>query len=117
MTFATAALALYHRTKAQYRALTHPAAGLAADHNHHQRPLHVVFAVHRGQAPRRRPRPRLLTTAIRRLLAELVPAPPPQPVPPLAKKPPCRLCAATVHPSPQSTSKRGGTRAVSPHHP
>ncbi|NGY61023.1 hypothetical protein G7043_19000 [Lentzea sp. NEAU-D13] len=116
MTFTTAALALYHRAKAQYRVLTNPAAALAADHNHHQRPLHVVFAVHRSQAPRRRPRPRLLTTAIRRLLADRAPAPQ-TPSPPVAKKPPCRLCAAVVHPSPQSPSSRGGTRAISPHHP
>ncbi|WP_143467084.1 hypothetical protein [Lentzea kentuckyensis] len=116
MTFVTTALALYHRAKAQYRVLTHPAAVLAADHNHHPRPLQVVFPVHRTQGPRRRPRPRLLTTAIRRLLAERAPAPP-SPAPPVAKKPSCRLCAAVVHPSPQSTSSRGGTRAVSPHHP
>lgn len=119
MTFATAALALYYRAKAQYRVLIHPAVALAADHNHFQRPLRVDFAVHRAQSPRRRPRPRLLTAAIRRLLAERVPAPPPspRPSPPVAKKPSCRLCAAAVHPSPQSPSSRGGTRAVSPHHP
>jgi hypothetical protein len=119
MTFATTALALYHRAKVQYRVLTHPAAALAADHSHHRRPLQVVFAVHRTQTPRRRPRPRPLTTAIRRLLAERAPAPqaPPRPAPTVVKKPPCRLCAAAVHPAPQSTSSRGGTRAVRPHHP
>ncbi|WP_223165814.1 hypothetical protein, partial [Lentzea indica] len=73
MTLATTALALYHRTKAQFRQLTHPTAP-SADHNHPQRAITVAFPLHRVRAARRR-RPRRLTTAIRRLLTAYPPAP------------------------------------------
>jgi hypothetical protein len=98
MTLATSALALYHRTKAQFHQLTHPTALLSADHNHSQRPFTIAFRTHRTNRPRRRSPSRPLTKAIRHLLAAYppAPAPPPRPAPPVAKKPSCRLCAATT---------------------
>lgn len=103
MTLATTALALYHRTKAQYLHLTHPAPLLPPDHNHPQHPLTIAFPTHRTTTTHRhRPRPRPLTKAIRHVLAAYPPAPlpPPSPTPPTPTKPPCRLCAATTQPPP-----------------
>jgi hypothetical protein len=103
MTLTTTALALYHRTKAQFHQLTSPTALLQADHNHPRHPFTVAFPTHRTPGPRRRRRARPLTKAIRHLLTAYPPPPPlppasPSPTPPATKKPPCRLCAATRHP-------------------
>lgn len=97
MTLTTTALALYHRTKAQYHLLTRPIAA-SADHNHPRCALTIGFPVHRTRGPRRR-RPRPLTSFIHHLLAAFPPAPlpPARPAPPVMEKPPCRLCAATSH--------------------
>lgn len=103
MTLATKAVALYHRTRAQYRHLTSP-SHFPADHNHLARPLALAFPVHRSRTPPRR-RLRPLATALRHwLAASFPPPPPPRPAPlvPLAVPPPavqrqCRICAATVH--------------------
>lgn len=114
MTLATSALALYHRTKAQFRQLTHPTARLHADHNHLQHPFTIAFPTHRTPGPRRRRHPRLLTTAIRHLLAAYSPAslpPPPlstRPTPPASLPPraaPPRP-AAPVSASPLSAAPR-----------
>jgi hypothetical protein len=99
MTLAAKALALYQRTRAQYRHLTSPQL-LPADHHHLPRPLMVTHPVHRFRAPLRRSfRP---SAALRRLLAAALPPPPdPAPPPPPVVLPaslqrPCRICAATV---------------------
>lgn len=93
MTLAISALALYHRTKAQFRQLTRPTPLLAADHNHLQHPVTIAFPTHRTPGRRHR-RSHPLTTAIRRLLAAYPPAPLPPRLAPLAQRPPCRLCDA-----------------------
>jgi len=103
MTLATTALALYLRTKIQFRYLTNPAPP-SADHNHPPHPITVAFPLHPPEArprTRRRRRPhRFLTNTLRRLLPTH-PLPPPVPVPPTTpiptrptKSSSCRLCAA-----------------------
>jgi hypothetical protein len=101
MTLTTRALALYQRTRAQYRHLT-ASPQLPADHTHLTRQLTLTFPLHRPPTrPHRRPRP--LATALRHLLAALTPPPPspsppaPPAVPPISLQRPCRMCAATVH--------------------
>ncbi|SMD24112.1 hypothetical protein [Lentzea albidocapillata] len=102
MTLVNKALALYHRTRAQYLQLTSPSR-FPADHNHLARPLAVTFPLHRSPtSPRRRRRP--LNTALRHLLAASFPPRPAPLVPlvaPAAAAPhvvqrQCRMCAATV---------------------
>ncbi|GHH62631.1 hypothetical protein GCM10017774_90740 [Lentzea cavernae] len=120
MTATAKALALYHRTKAQYHHLTRHSL-IPADHNHLTRPLTLASALHRSPTPPR-PSRRPLTTALRHLLAAAFPPPPsptplPPPIPttPALRPRPCRLCAATEpHPSARRPSAEPGSASAFP---
>lgn len=97
MTAATAkAVALYHRTRAQYHHLTRPTL-IPADHNNLPRPLTLAFPLHRPRTPPTPPRRRPLTKALHHLLTAAFPPPPAMPPPPApsSSQRPCRLCEAT----------------------
>ncbi|SES44999.1 hypothetical protein SAMN04488000_13515 [Lentzea albida] len=97
---AAAAVALYHRTRAQYLHLTRQTL-IPADHNNLPRPLTLAFPLHRSEPRPAKPRRRPLTRALHHLLAAAFP-PLPAPAPSAPAPPPthltprpCRFCEAT----------------------
>ena len=100
MSLIRAALAFYHRSKAQFHHLMRPNL-LRADHNHLPQALNPALPFHHTGStassrtpPNRRSRP--LTTAVRHLLAAALPPPSPSPSP----APPDPVSSAPVPPNP-----------------
>lgn len=97
---AVAAVALYHRTRAQYLHLTRQTL-IPADHNNLPRPLTLTFPLHRSPPRPAKARRRPLTRALHHLLAAAFPPLPaaapsaPAPSPTRVTQRTCRFCEAT----------------------